>query len=87
MIQEILLNPKCLNILGLSLDIFGVVLVWKFGLPNRLKIIGGHAKKICGIPIHPQEDEGQRRTYGWLEKAGLSFLIAGFSFQIFSNIL
>lgn len=73
-----------LNIVGLSLDIFGVVLLFFFGLPPGVNPDG--AETLTRIKI----DKGQikkGRMYLALSWFALVLLVLGFLFQIAANFL
>jgi hypothetical protein len=72
-----------LNSAGLLLDIIGVVLLFKFGLPEDISRTG------TGFLItHQDEDEVKRaKLYDRLGMLGLALLIAGFALQLASNLL
>ena len=80
------LNPKVINTLGLSLDIIGALLIWKYGLPTELPT-SGHVGKIMGIPIKGKVDPKQKKEYERMSTAGILLLILGFALQLISNWL
>lgn len=73
---------KILNSGGLILDISGVVLLFKYGLPPDISRTG------ATYIITEQRDEAEverARRYDRLGYLGLAFLIGGFVFQLASN--
>ncbi len=68
-----------IDILGLSLDIVGVVMLFLFGLPPKVATQGMLA--LDGA------DPKQRRLYGRLSWLALFFLVAGFVLQIWASVL
>ena len=70
--------PQIINSIGLLLDIFGVVLLFKYGLPSnaatRTGVYGDVAPEV-------------RKHYDRMGQLGLALLIAGFLFQLASNFL
>lgn len=76
------MTAACINDIGLLLDIFGAILLFKFGLPDSIDR-EGH----CHI-ITEQVDEEEikkGKLYDKLGKIGLVLLILGFIFQLISN--
>lgn len=75
---------NCVNSFGLLLDIVGVVLIWRFGLPEPISRSG--AKYL----VTGQTDEAEKakaERFHNLSKIGLGLLIAGFALQLVSNFL
>ena len=76
--------PTLINSLGLLLDIVGVIILWKYGLPESLSR-EGHISIVT-----EQIDETEKAKaalYDRWSKFGLFFLITGFVFQLISNFL
>ncbi len=72
------------NCLGLVLDIAGVVMVWRYGLPEALSREG--AQYI----ITEQTDQAEKAKaarFDLLSKIGLALIIGGFGLQLLSNFL
>lgn len=69
---------QILNNIGLFLDIVGVVIIWKYGLPSKLAY-EGISKSINIKYVEKQE------LYRKISRFGLISLIVGFGFQILSN--
>ncbi|MGE4545851.1 MAG: hypothetical protein AB7D06_17300 [Pedobacter sp.] len=83
LINFIIPNMKTLlNSGGLSLDIIGAVLIFKFGLPEP---IGRDGYTYFMVRTEDDQEEKQSKTYDFLAKAGIWFLILGFAFQLLSN--
>jgi hypothetical protein len=73
-----------LNSIGLVFDIAGVVLLFKFGLPEEISRTGSSALLI----EERDETEVRRaRLYDRLGGLGLGLLILGFVVQLVSNLL
>lgn len=71
-----------LNSLGLVLDILGVVLLFKFGLPASISRTGTSFLALEG------EDKAERakaQRYDFWARVGLALLIVGFLLQLISN--
>ena len=64
---------------GLLLDIAGVILLFKYGLPSKMP---GGDFKITGDGTTKEEIRYKRGAY-----AGLGLLIAGFSLQIVGAVV
>jgi hypothetical protein len=72
------------NIIGLLLDIFGVVILFLFGLPPSINK-KGHINLIL-----EQSDENEIAKASRYEKIsyfGLTLILLGFLFQLFSNLI
>ena len=78
------LMPQIINSIGLLLDIFGVVLLFRYGLPADVTRSGASYLLLEG------EDEAEKlkaQHYDRMGQLGLALLIAGFLFQLASNFL
>ena len=73
-----------LNSIGLTLDIIGAVLLFKYGLPEDLDR-HGHQRLI--LEQIDEEEARLAQRYDKLSKAALSLLIVGFVLQLVSNFL
>lgn len=72
---------QLINILGLTFDILGVILLFKFGLPSDLNKHGYIFK------VMEQENDDEKikwRKYKNLSNLALVIIIVGFSLQIFA---
>jgi hypothetical protein len=74
-----------LNILGLCFDIIGAAILFKYGLPSMIE------EGPPDFSVEEAEDEKlireTRNTHiKRMAKIGLAFLIAGFTFQLISNL-
>lgn len=67
--------PYTLNIIGLSLDIIGAGLIFRFGIPSLL------------VQKYVPDPELWDRIRARLGKVGIAFLITGFISQLVANIL
>jgi hypothetical protein len=75
MILKQYLTPANINSLGLSLNIIGVILIYKYGLPN---VVPSGVK--WGANDHNEEKLWKQRS-----TIGFILLIIGFGLQILSN--
>lgn len=76
--------PKLVNSFGLLCDIVGVVLLWKFGLPESISRTG------ASYFIREETDADEIRKakrFDRLARFGIWFLIVGFIFQLISNFV
>ena len=88
MYDRIVAPELVINSVGLLLDIAGVVLLFFFGLPSRIKHPddlqlmgwGTHVQGLHGASVRAKWDWHQR-----MSRLGLLFLIVGFALQIASN--
>lgn len=67
-----------LNIIGLSFDILGVILIFFFGLPTWVK-----TRTIDGGDVDAPEVSSWQPGLNWL---GLGAMLIGFGFQIAGNV-
>jgi len=73
-----------INSLGLILDILGVLLLWRFGLPPRVNRGGASYLMLEGI----DQDELKREArYDFRSRMGLLLVGLGFALQLVSNFL
>ena len=77
-------SPDVINSVGLLLDMTGVALLFKFGLPNDMTKPGNFQPLHVEVDLNP-EDVRLWRRYKRLSRLGLTFLILGFALQIVSN--
>ena len=74
------------NSMGLILDIIGVVLLFKYGLPAEVRKTGG--MEILYPGGKSDEEAGRKYEYYKLRsRIGLGCLIVGFSLQLISNFV
>ena len=73
------------NSIGLSLDILGVVLLFFFGLPARVRETGGTTIRWGGGKSD-EEAWKEYRRYRCFGRTGLALLVCGFTLQLLSNI-
>jgi len=78
------MNWFSLNNIGLFLDIIGVLLVWKFGIPNDIRPKG---ESFLLIERGNKEDIQKTKTYKIWQTVGLILLIFGFALQLIGNII
>lgn len=73
-----------INSIGLVMDIVGVFILWRYGLPEPLSREG----HIFIITDQIDQDERDKAaSYDRWSKFGLFLLIAGFVFQLVSNFV
>ncbi|MCY4597702.1 MAG: hypothetical protein OXC19_23240 [Bryobacterales bacterium] len=75
------LSAAWVNSIGLGLDIVGVVLLFRFGLPPNVDRTG--ATYWTGAP--DQEEVRKGRRYDRISWVALALLVLGFALQIASN--
>ena len=78
--------PDYINTMGLVLDIVGVALVYRFGLPSEVE----HPDSGIGVAWDTPADERRSRAKRWRRhrfwsRFGLVLLGCGFLLQILSN--
>ena len=73
---------KLINASGLVLDIIGVILLWKFGLPESINR-QGHSY-ICWDGVDTEEIN-KAAKYDKLAKLALTLIILGFVLQFISD--
>jgi hypothetical protein len=71
--------PLVSNVAGLCLTSLGVILLFFFGMPYRLRT-GGHTVRVQ-LPLDQQAARAERRfgIYGWI---GLVFILIGTVLQV-----
>jgi hypothetical protein len=76
--------PRIINACGLISDIIGVILLWKFGLPESISRQGHQ------YIITEQIDETEvikAKRYDRYAKIALSLVLSGFALQFISDFL
>jgi len=68
--------------IGLALDIIGVLLIWKYGIPNEVRRGGIQSIDFEGPDLTEAE---KARRYGKWSNIGLGLLLFGFVLQLLSN--
>ena len=79
--------PEIINSIGLLLDIGGVCLLFKFGLPAELKRDGTSdvAYWAIGDPIKQAAEKAKAKRYENFGRFALGLIVLGFLLQIISN--
>lgn len=72
------MDPNCLNIIGLSLDMIGVVLIFNFAV----KITA----RTDGLLLSEKDSRKENRSK-FLGMLGLFLVLGGFAIQIYANSL
>ena len=73
-----------INSIGLALDIVGVVLLFMFGLPSKVREGGVGYLVLEGSD---EKEDRQFKRYQFSAWCGLGFLVLGFGLQIVSNLM
>jgi hypothetical protein len=77
-----------LNIIGLSLDIIGVLMLFKYGLPPDISKDGS---VLISMDFGTKEEKEKRisegKKYTKLSYTALVFLVGGFISQLIANII
>jgi hypothetical protein len=73
-----------LTSLGLLLDIFGVLLLWKFGLPPSIRRGGPQYLMLEGAD---EEEAAKAEKYDRYGQCGIGLLVLGFMLQLVGNVL
>ncbi|MYN65759.1 MAG: hypothetical protein F4X11_12120 [Acidobacteria bacterium] len=81
------MDPDVINSIGLALDIAGVVLLFRFGLPSDVVHPDRGDRLLLGGPT---PEERQHRETRWnrhrfWSRLGLGLLVVGFALQAVSN--
>ncbi len=76
-------NAQIFNIVGLTLDIIGVIMLFRYRLPSDINRNGQVNLLLQG---EDAEDKLKWKKYNFLSRLALFLLIIGFMFQITSNI-
>ena len=80
------MSAACINSVGLFLDIGGVILLFFFGLPSRVR--EGPPFLSFGEDLDStKQREKQWKRYQFASWFALGFLVVGFALQIVSNHL
>ena len=75
-------EQQIVNCIGLAFDIIGVILLFFFGIPSDLNKHGRIFRVVSQID---QASIDEWKKFDILSKTGLTLIILGFIFQIFST--
>lgn len=87
---------KCLTITGLVLDIIGVVVVWRFALPQPTFKMGTGIAVEDNTPVGPngetaaemdKKTERKRHLYRRIAFIGLFLIVLGFLLQLLAQVV
>lgn len=78
------INSTTINTIGLLFDIFGAILLWKFGLPQEISRSGSI---YLALEQDNKEEKEKAVLYDKLGTLGIALLILGFIFQLISNFI
>ena len=73
----------CLNILGLLANLFGVVLLFVFGMPFRVSVSEGELITTNSLP---EKERVMNSIYRILGYVGLALIVLGTGLQIVANL-
>jgi len=76
--KAIMTSAQIANSVGLGFDILGVILVWKYALPNRVQ-------KEDVWKTDPYEKK--EKNFNILDNIGIVLILLGFLYQLISNWL
>lgn len=77
-------TSTAINSIGLLLDIAGVIMVWRYGLPEVVSregaqyVVTGQTDKI---------EKAKALKFDRLSKVGLCLIISGFALQLIGNLV
>lgn len=77
-------NSSILNIVGLTLDIIGVLMLFKYGLPPELNRDGA-IFLVC--EENDEEQIRKAKRYDKYSYSALTLLVIGFLLQLLANII
>lgn len=73
------------NVAGLIANLVGVILLFRYGMPYRVRTGGQTTRKTSG-PLNQDEIREEER-YAWFGKAGLVLIVHGTLAQIVGAII
>ena len=79
LIEQILTSYQFINSIGLFFDVCGILLIWKYGLPNKEP-----GRDQWGYSGGPEEIE-EKQKYKRRSRFGLILILIGFCLQALSN--
>ena len=75
---------ELLNSLGLLLDIFGAILIWRYGLPTDVDPQG---RNFITTNDRDSNEIAKGKRYRRWQHLGVGFLVSGFGLQLLGNWL
>ena len=82
MISGVPYTAAVLSTVGLTLDIIGVVMLFRYGLPENVSR-KGHSHLL--LEATDQREIDMARKYDRLARAALALIVIGFTIQILGN--
>jgi hypothetical protein len=76
---------SAVNIAGLLMSLTGVVLLFRYGMPYRVRTGGNQARWLSGSV--DQKTVRAEQLYEWLGMLGLALIVLGTAAQIAANFL
>jgi hypothetical protein len=71
--------------IGLALDIAGVCLLWRFGLPSPFDSHGIVSTTVWDAEVTPEAENRYKLAY-LLSHAAIVLIVVGFAFQYFATV-
>jgi hypothetical protein len=77
------MTAVCWNILGLILSLVGVLLLFRYGMPYRVRTGGARVRTLQGTDEATRQEERRYNLLGWL---GVALIVLGTISQIMANL-
>lgn len=77
-----LMSPACLNTFGLILTLGGVIALFRFGMPYRVRTNGASFLLLEEEDVATKKVEHRYDVYGWI---GLVAIVIGTAIQVAAN--
>lgn len=79
-----MLTPSCLNVLGLVLALAGILVLFRYGMPYRIRADEGEYIATNSVRESERRKDARYSLLGWL---GLILILTGTASQIAANII
>jgi hypothetical protein len=77
-------TSNIINSIGLVLDIIGVLLIWRYGLPEAISRTGTVHLIMENVDV---SEIAEAKRYDCIARCGIVLLVGGFFLQLISNFL
>jgi hypothetical protein len=85
LVSGVYVSGRSIPAVGLAIDVFGAILLWRFGLPSEFKKGGRSAQTEWDVTHNPIQ-EREYKTAAFLSHAGIASIVVGFALQFVGTV-